>query len=142
MSWEEDYLMAKARELESRVAALEAACPGMSSSASISSEPTNSGKNASSLQQPAPTTASLSGKGRTESSTAPSTAGSGRATPSEPGTPEDGPEAMRDEPGEEDVPPYPSWSAQELRDELAARGLSTSGRKDELVARLEADDES
>lgn len=37
---------------------------------------------------------------------------------------------------------YEEMSNDELRDELKARNLKTSGSKDELVARLEADDES
>jgi hypothetical protein len=35
---------------------------------------------------------------------------------------------------------YESWTVAELRDELTARDLPTSGLKDELVARLEEDD--
>lgn len=36
---------------------------------------------------------------------------------------------------------YDDWTNDELREELADRDLSTGGNKDELVARLEADDE-
>lgn len=41
---------------------------------------------------------------------------------------------------EDELLPYPDWSVQELRDELAGRELSTTGKKMELIARLEEDD--
>lgn len=41
---------------------------------------------------------------------------------------------------EDDVPPYTEWTNEELRAELADRGLSTEGKKADLVARLEEDD--
>lgn len=40
----------------------------------------------------------------------------------------------------EPAPDYASWTVAELRDELEYRGLSTSGVKAVLVARLEGDD--
>lgn len=43
---------------------------------------------------------------------------------------------------DEEIPPYWEWSKSELVEELKARGLDTSGRKEELVARLEEDDAS
>ncbi len=36
--------------------------------------------------------------------------------------------------------PYSKWTVDELKAELKERKLSTEGKKDELVARLEADD--
>lgn len=42
---------------------------------------------------------------------------------------------------EDDVPPYSEWSLADLRGELENRGLDTTGKKGELVVRLEADDE-
>lgn len=36
--------------------------------------------------------------------------------------------------------PYSKWKVEDLRDECKARNLSTEGKKDELVERLEADD--
>lgn len=36
--------------------------------------------------------------------------------------------------------PYEVWTAEELGDELARRGLPKSGKKQELIERLEADD--
>lgn len=44
------------------------------------------------------------------------------------------PEAVRPEPGDAD--PLANLSAEELRDQLRARGLSTSGSKAEMTARL------
>ena len=41
----------------------------------------------------------------------------------------------------DDVPYYEDWLADDLREELVSRGLTKSGKKDELVARLYADDE-
>lgn len=38
--------------------------------------------------------------------------------------------------------PYSEWRNQDLRSELARRGLSVDGKKDELIARLEEDDSS
>lgn len=43
---------------------------------------------------------------------------------------------------EGDDEPYPTWTNEELRTELARRGLDVTGNKAELVARLEKDDES
>ncbi|MGE3487440.1 MAG: SAP domain-containing protein [Nitrospira sp.] len=37
--------------------------------------------------------------------------------------------------------PYDKWKVDDLRDECRARGLSDEGKKEELVARLMADDE-
>lgn len=37
--------------------------------------------------------------------------------------------------------PYSKWKVEDLRDELEARELSSEGKKDELVARLEANDQ-
>lgn len=37
--------------------------------------------------------------------------------------------------------PYDKWKVEDLREECRARGLSDEGKKDELVARLQADDE-
>lgn len=37
--------------------------------------------------------------------------------------------------------PYEKWKADDLREECRARGLSDEGRKDELVARLQENDE-
>ena len=41
---------------------------------------------------------------------------------------------------EPEVKPYEEWTTSELSDELKERGLPHSGKKDELVARLEEDD--
>lgn len=52
--------------------------------------------------------------------------------------------ALLDEPSfdeEEDESEYESWTNEERRDELEARGLSTEGNKPDLIARLVADDE-
>jgi len=42
--------------------------------------------------------------------------------------------------GDDDVPPYGEWTVVDLSDECESRGLKKSGNKDELVARLEAND--
>jgi hypothetical protein len=36
--------------------------------------------------------------------------------------------------------PYSKWKVDDLRDECKARGLPTDGKKEDLAARLEADD--
>lgn len=41
----------------------------------------------------------------------------------------------------DEIPPYSAWSKEELVKEAEFRGLSKSGNKEELVARLEAHDE-
>lgn len=81
MSWEEDFLMVKIRELEARLIKLEAVCPGMDSSTSIDSPETKDEKTASESQKPVPTTESLSEPDQTENSSASSTAGNGPETP-------------------------------------------------------------
>lgn len=43
--------------------------------------------------------------------------------------------------GDDDLDPYEAWTNDELRGELAKRGLSVDGKKADMVARLEADDE-
>lgn len=53
---------------------------------------------------------------------------------------EDLPPAPGEEVSEEDTRPYTEWLASELSDEAASRGLSKSGSKAELVARLEEND--
>jgi hypothetical protein len=51
-------------------------------------------------------------------------------------------EAERDSVIVEEVDePYEKWKVEELRDELRNRKLSDEGKKDELVKRLESDDE-
>jgi hypothetical protein len=40
-----------------------------------------------------------------------------------------------------ETPPYEEWHNNELQNELAERGLSTSGNKAEMVARLQQDDQ-
>lgn len=50
--------------------------------------------------------------------------------------------AVEDVRPEDDDSEYNSWSNEELQSELTERGLSKSGNKSEMVARLEADDES
>jgi hypothetical protein len=42
----------------------------------------------------------------------------------------------------EEAPPYEEWSYNDLKAEAQARGLDTSGKKEELTARLYAHDES
>jgi hypothetical protein len=76
---------------------------------------------------PAPTTGNRSGpyQGEEASSTAPLTDGDGRKT---------------EQPPSDEVPPYSEWTQDDLKTELKARGMKVSGRHDELVARLEADD--
>lgn len=54
---------------------------------------------------------------------------------------EDEPESEDDGDDAEDSD-YSEWSIEELKDALRTRGLPVSGNKDELVARLEEDDES
>lgn len=128
MSYEEDYLLSKIRELEDRLSRLEASCPGTRSETSTArrkpSEPTRS----SSDPAPAPTTESLSKKGLEESFTAPSTDG--------PGTAERTAEQRPAQPGQE----YGTWTYRALLDELRARGLPRNGNMSELAERLEADD--
>ena len=60
MSYEEDYLSIKVRELERRIAELEASCPGINSSASIGSQRTNKRQSRTNPQPRARTTASPS----------------------------------------------------------------------------------
>ncbi len=50
-------------------------------------------------------------------------------------------EELDEEEGDEDETDYNELSVDELRDYLRQRGLPTGGKKEELVARLEADDE-
>lgn len=59
------------------------------------------------------------------------------------GLDEDEDETVKTAPAEEDdeAKPYDEWTNQELRDELISRSLATGGKKGELVARLEEDDE-
>lgn len=49
-------------------------------------------------------------------------------------------EAKAEPEAEAEVKPYEEWTTSELSDELKERGLPHSGKKDELVARLEEDD--
>lgn len=126
MSWEEDYLMAKAREFEVRFAALEAELgvdlvwDGSTYSKSTEAQPTNTSNNEASLQPPALTTGSPSKKGQTESSTVDSTDGSGTESTSE--------------------DDYDEWTKAELQEELTNRNLNSQGNKVELVKRLRLND--
>lgn len=43
---------------------------------------------------------------------------------------------------DDDLPPYSEWKVEDLKEELTARGLATTGKKEELVRRLEIYDES
>jgi hypothetical protein len=85
MSWEEDFLMGKVRDLEARVADLERKVDGSwdGSSSPTSTEPpqTSTPSSGSSPQPPAPTTGSPSNPDPEGSSTAVSTGGSGLETP-------------------------------------------------------------
>lgn len=80
MSWEEDYLLAKVRELENRLARVEEVCRITNYSTSTKPQPTNIEASKSSPHPPAQMTDSHSKKDQVESSTATSTAGSGRET--------------------------------------------------------------
>jgi hypothetical protein len=81
MSLEEDYLMVKVRDLESRVVALEALWAGSSSPTSTPKRPPSTPGGEPNGLPPAPTTGSLSTKDPEGSSTAPSTGGPGPGTP-------------------------------------------------------------
>jgi SAP domain-containing protein len=54
--------------------------------------------------------------------------------------PEDIAKQSAPKPEEEEVPPYDQWSRDELIAELKVRKLSTVGKNDELVERLEEND--
>lgn len=57
------------------------------------------------------------------------------------GTPADSDEGKRSlKPLEGSETDYESWTVEELKDELEIRGLTTSGKKAELVARLKEND--
>lgn len=45
-------------------------------------------------------------------------------------------------PTEEEVPPYEKWSVEELKTELKARKLSSSGKQEDLVLRLYENDKA
>lgn len=85
MSWEEDYLMGKVRDLEGRVAILERLVSerwaGSNSPTSTEVPQTSTPSSEPSPQPPAPTTGSPSKKDPVGSSTAPSTDGPGPETP-------------------------------------------------------------
>ncbi|MGH7206896.1 MAG: SAP domain-containing protein [Nitrospiraceae bacterium] len=46
-----------------------------------------------------------------------------------------------EEEAQEETAEYSEWTVEELRDALRGRDLMVSGTKDELIARLEEDDE-
>lgn len=85
MSWEEDFLMGKVRDLEARVAELERRVDGPwdgnSSPTSTGAPQTSTPSSEPSPQPPAPTTVSPSSPDPEVSSTAGSTGGSGPETP-------------------------------------------------------------
>lgn len=76
---------------------------------------------------PAQTMENRSGQYREEAvtSTAPLMDGDGRKIEQQPS---------------DEVPPYSEWTVEDLKTELKARSMKVSGLHDELVARLEADD--
>lgn len=49
-------------------------------------------------------------------------------------------EQTADPTDEDEVAPYEQWNVDDLKEELANRGLTTTGKKAELVSRLEEDD--
>lgn len=128
MSWEEDYLLAKVRDLEVRITALEASCPGTRSWTSTTQQPTSGSVSTSSPQSPAPTTDSPSKKDPEGNSTAPSTGGPGPADEGQTADPE---QAGTD---------YGAWPYKRLLGELRARGLPRNGPASDLAERLRADD--
>lgn len=79
MSWEEDFLMAKVRELEDRLAKLEQVCPGNNFLTSTEETENQQKKNETNPQSPALTTENPS-KIEMESSTANSTGGNTQGT--------------------------------------------------------------
>lgn len=68
----------------------------------------------------------------------------GKGTPEGSNDQENGQEAQGapsgDVPEDEGDADYNEWTVDELQDELVERGLPKSGKKEDLVARLEADD--
>lgn len=58
------------------------------------------------------------------------------------GKAQDDPQKAVTEPPADEDDPYDEWTVEELREELGGRKLNKGGNKEELIARLEKDDEA